>query len=828
MPATDRHRSPLRGGAALWALLALAGLLAAGCSFGRKDPSRFEHDTTRRTLYLTAVTNGIIHIQYTRPGQPPHTDRGWVTPAFQGKGEGRFTVKEQDDHYELSTGTLRIIVRYQDAGVEIQDASGRPLSEDMRIPSQGSRVEVRKKLHLAESFYGGGLHLGPLNKLGQRIEMWNSDPLADGNYALDEDAMHQSHPFLITMRDSIANGLLLNSTFRSTIDVGYTSPDELRLSADGGTMDYYFVYGPTMADVLASLRKLTGSPVMPPLWALGLNVVVPPFENSEQLLGFAERMRDGGMPADVLWIGHGARKFERQFTWDTDRFGNPVTLLGQLHGMHFRVLTELTPAIRYAPESDYKPFDSGVRGDHFITLPNGRYFVGKSLGSDMVFPDLTSPEVRKWWAGVTESWARSGVDGVWITRSEPVVDEPETGIPQDARYNGEGVRTDHKEVHNVYPNLLAESVHQGFEQASPGKRSLIVSRAGFLGIFRDAGLWTGEVPSTWAHLREVPSTLLSLSLSGNGLVGATLGGATRINDPELFVRWVELASWMPLLRQATQGTIETYPPYSLGPRVESIMKHTLDTRYRMTPYWYSLMHQYVRNGSPPIRPLIFDDAYTTDANVRNMSDEWLVGKNLLVAPVIERGTRTRTVYLPKGRWTEQATDRIYRGPVRVTVNAPLESVPTFAREGAIFTSWPLQTDLAGIRADTLIVDLYTPDRSHENSFLHTTDDGVSTGGSMSLTTFTLSHPKSGEIRLGLDRHDIGDFHPLETHLLLRFHHIDSEPRRVLITTGGNAQTELLRGEGRTLPFGWTFHKGSHIVEVLVPQQDAEMNVLLQL
>jgi alpha-glucosidase len=434
--------------------------------------------------------------------------------------------------------------------------------------------------------------------------------------------------------------------------------------------------------------------------------------------------------------------------------------------------------------------------------------------------------MRDWWSKEVRQWLRYGADGVWITRSEPIGNEKGAALPLDTRFNGESHLTDLRETHNIYPNLFAKATREGFKRAAPDKRPFLASRAGFTGIHRTSVVWTGEVPSTWSHLREVPATLLNLSLSGVGMVGSTMGGATRINDPELYVRWVELACWTPLLRQGAPASIETTLPWALGENVEAAVRKSLKNRYRMTPYWYSLLHEYARSGLPPMRALVLDKTFVTDPNVRNMDQEWMVGPFILVAPVLDRGTRTRTVYLPQGKWTEIQSERIYDGPVRVTVDAPLESTPLFARAGSILPSWPDQNSLTGAAPDTLIIDLYPPAAGKASRFRHVSDDGITIDGAQSITIFGLEEKTSGQLSLKLKRVDSGNFIPRETHLLLRFHHQPSMPRQVVYVAGNDAETRLVFTERSVMPFGWTYHEEQDWVEVLVPQQNDNMTVTL--
>lgn len=801
----------------------LATVMLAGCQRSGRERSEFEYSSATRTVRITALQDNVLHFQVFHPASHPARDRGWVIPSMP-KAAGTLMIREEPSQWSLSTPSLLITVRKQDAGVTIRDREGRLLSEDIRAPSQGNRVETRKKLTLDQAFYGAGLRLGQLNKIGRRLELWNSDPLENGSVSIDEDPMQMSHPLLLSMQDTVACGILLNSTWRAAYDIGYSSPDEFRISADGGTLDYLFIYGPFAGAVLKTSADLLGHPPLPPLWSLGLHVPLTAPSSAADLHGMAEELRKRGLPSDALWIDHEFRNHGRIFTWEPKQVANPVDLLGDLHGMGFHVVAEVDPGVRYSPDANYETFDQGVRGDLFLTTPEGHFYVGQGVSGPAVFPDVTLPKACDWWSQQVDSWTRSGIDGVWIIRNEPLAGEPISGMPLDLRFNGDGNRTDLREAHNVYADLFTSATRKGLLLAHPKQRVFVASAAGYAGLVPNAAIWSAVIPTTWIHFEEVPAALLNLALCGVGFAGVDIGGATRISDTELYIRWFELAAYTPLMRHRPVQLEGTLTPWGQGKQAEAIARKVTAERYRLTPYWYSLMHDYSLTGIPPMRPLFLDRSFYSDANVRSMADQWLVGPNLCVAPVVERGTRTRTVYLPSGYWTEVRTERIYKGPLRVTVDAPLDEIPIFAREGAILPSWPLVQSLSENSPDTLILDLYAQSPGVSSTFAYTSDDGTTLDSKSCTSVFHLSRTED-EYQLELTQ-DREGFIPVETHFLLVFHHQDSPPASVVFRSGNEAATRLLRNEGEPMPFTWAWDARHDIVRVLVPQQDARQSVTL--
>jgi alpha-glucosidase len=273
-----------------------------------------------------------------------------------------------------------------------------------------------------------------------------------------------------------------------------------------------------------------------------------------------------------------------------------------------------------------------------------------------VFPDFSRPATREWWGDMYKSLLDVGVAGIWNDMNEPsVFNTPNGTMPLDVVFDNDGQPTTHREIHNVYGQLMTRSTFEGLSRLQPDKRAFVLTRSSFAGGQRYAAVWTGDAPADWASLRQSISMLLGLGISGFPFIGSDIGGFVRMPSAELCTRWLQMGVFYPFMRMHTELATPDKEPWSFGERYEAINKRAIELRYELLPYIYNVMQQAGETGVPALRPLILE--FPNDAQVAATDDEFLFGSDLLVAPVLWEGTTNRRVYLPAGDWFDYWTGR---------------------------------------------------------------------------------------------------------------------------------------------------------------------------
>jgi alpha-glucosidase len=391
-------------------------------------------------------------------------------------------------------------------------------------------------------------------------------------------------------------------------------------------------------------------------------------------------------------------------------------MLSRLRDRGVRVITIVDPGVKYDP--GYPVFDQAVERDVLCRTEGGDIYIGQVWPGNTAFPDFVTEEARAWWGELNAEHVRSGLAGIWNDMNEPA-----TGaIAPDRMRFGKGAYP-HERYHNQYALLMAMGTTAGLLDAMPGRRTFVLSRAGFAGIQRYAANWMGDNQARWDHLWLSMPMAMGLGLSGQPFIGADIGGFQGDSNAELFLRWMQYGTLTPFCRNHSEiGYVDQYV-WSWGEPIQDLARAAIELRYRLLPYIYAAFLRAAETGAPVQRPLLYD--YQYDATVRDIDDEYLLGPDLLVAPVISAGVTARHVYLPAGGWYDWHTDQAHSGGIFLLAETPLDRIPIFARAGAVIPMWPeapASTD--GFHPDVVELHLFVPTVAGTSRSFMQEDDGL--------------------------------------------------------------------------------------------------------
>jgi alpha-glucosidase len=721
---------------ALLSVVLLPATASAGwSSFGAAGaPSRegnaLVFRSERGIASVSALTPSIVRVRFA-PKPAFGRDHSYaVVGRDLGDSRARFEVGAERS--TLATASLSVTIRHAPFGVTFATPAGEPIDADdpeLGTAFAGTRVRVWKQLAQDDHVYGLGEKAGRLDKRGwslggTAVAMWNSDTYA---YDASTDPLYASIPFLMVLRAGRAHGLLLDNSFRSFFDVGKESQSLLSFGAEDGELDYYFIDGPDPKTVLERYSALTGRMPLPPRWALGYHQSRYSYYPDTRVLEIARGFRERRIPADAIWLDIHYLDSYKPFSWDKERFPDPAALTSDLRALGFRLVTIVDPHPRKEPGAQL--YESGLAADAFVKNPDGSVFEGNVWPSNAehdpgpsVFPDFSKPSARDWWGGLLEPYLDAGVAGIWNDMNEPALFlEPAHTMPSDVRHDNEGQPTDHREIHNVYGLLNTRATFEGLKRLRPDARPFVLTRASFAGGQRYAAIWPGDNVSSWAQLAGSIPVLLGLGLSGFPFVGADIGGFAVGATPELYVRWLQLGVFYPFMRTHTGLGNPDQEPWSYGPEHEAINRRSIELRYELLPHVYSAMKDASDTGVPAMRPLFLE--FPNDANTWALDDEFMFGRDLLVAPVLREQASQRRVYLPPGDWYDFWTGKPVEGGRAFEVPVTLDTLPIFVRAGAFLFRQPVVQHTDQMEGQPLDVYAY-PAPASSASFYE--DDGATT------------------------------------------------------------------------------------------------------
>ncbi|MBA2284994.1 MAG: glycoside hydrolase family 31 protein [Ktedonobacteraceae bacterium] len=563
-------------------------------------------------------------------------------------------------------------------------------------------LRLVRALGSKERIYGLGESMGAMNRRGENCPVWNCDP-----HTRDTDSvktMYTSIPFYIGLHAGTgrAYGLLVDHSGFVEMDMGHTSEQEAQITVEGDNLVVYFFTGPTADAVLREYSKLTGYMPLPPRWTLGYHQARWSYQTQQEVEAVVTRLRERQHPCDAVWLDIDYMRGFRCFTWDPDAFPDPATMIARLHEQHVHVVTILDPGIKI--DDDYSVYQQGLERDYVCRYPDGELFTGTVWPGPCVFPDFSRAEVRDWWGGLYRDLLDQGVDGVWNDMNEPAtrslapVERPKRyGNTMDDdvlhRAGGEqpagpdGPAVSHSLFHNAYGMQMARASHDGIARLRPGARPFVLTRSGTAGMQRYAALWTGDNTSLWEHIPLAIRMCLNLGMSGVPFVGPDIGGFWNSSNGELLVRFAQMGVLAPFCRNHTAKGSADQEPWAFGEPYESAFRTAIETRYRLLPYLYTLFQQAAVTGAPIMRALCYH--YPNDERACDEETAFLLGENLLSAPIYEPGATARSVYLPPGTWLDYWDGTEYPGGTTCEIPAPLDRWPLLVRENSILPSGPL-------------------------------------------------------------------------------------------------------------------------------------------
>ena len=552
-----------------------------------------------------------------------------------------------------------------------------------------------KQLAPGEHLIGAAERTTNFDLRGQTITFWNVDPPLHHNVATGP--MYASIPFWMGLHSGRAYGIFVDSAWHSDLDAGASLPDVLSFGVAGGELTYYVFAGPDPQAILARYADLTGHMPLPPRWALGYGQSRWSYFPAAHLRDVADGLREHRIPADHLWLDIDYMDGYRVFTWNTRRFPQPERMLSELAAQGFKVVTIIDPGVKVDPT--YPVFTEGLEKNYFVRQPDGALSIGLVWPGECAFPDFSRAEVREWWGRLHSGLLDAGIAGVWDDMNEPGMTSmlvPGAGtihggtLPLEALHlpdGPDGEPMPHAAFHNAYGMQMARASFEGQQALRPDKRPFVLTRSGYAGVQRYAAIWTGDNDSAWDHIRMAARMCLMLGVTGIPFAGFDTGGFWGNSDGELLVRFTQLGAVMPFYRNHSAMRTVAQEPWAFGQPWEAFCQQTIELRYQLIPYLYTAFAEAARTGAPIARPLVY--AYPEETGFANIDDEHLLGPDLLAAPVMDAGGLHRDVVFPREVWVDWYSGERFTGPSRVTINAPLDIVPLFAREGAIIPLAPV-------------------------------------------------------------------------------------------------------------------------------------------
>ncbi len=609
---------------------------------------------------------------------------GFSLPAFQ--------LTQSDTSLCLSTSQLRVTIdqplrlvwEYCDAAGQWQHLAEDRAQHAYQISPQGSGVAHYQRRFAADDYYGLGEKAGDLNRKGRRFEMRNLDAM--GYNAASTDPLYKHLPLTITRHEGVSFGLFYDNLSTTQFDLGneldnYHLPYR-RYQAEAGDLDYYLMLGPQVLDVTKAFVRLTGKTLFGPKWSLGYSGSTMQYTDApdaqQQLSQFISGCQQYAIPCDSFQLSSGYTSIGAKryvFNWNRDKIPDPQQMSADFHAAGMKLAANIKPCLLH----DHPQYqDLTAQGlfiqDSVLDQPEMSVYWDDE-GSHL---DFTNPATIAWWQdNVTTQLLEQGIDATWNDNNEYEIWD------RGARCHGFGQAMTIEQIRPLMPLLMMRASFEAQQRFAPSKRPYLISRSGCAGMQRYVQTWSGDNRTNWQTLRYNIRMGVGMSLSGLFNVGHDVGGFSGLRpEPELFVRWVQNGVMHPRFTIHSWNDDQTVNEPWMYPAVSAMIRDVIALRYRLLPYFYTLLWQACQDDEPMLRPTFLDHEH--DANTFAETDDFMLGRDVLVASVVEAGQRRRSVYLPDNGqgWYCFYTGQWFGGAQTIELDAPLERLPLLVRAGA--------------------------------------------------------------------------------------------------------------------------------------------------
>ena len=626
------------------------------------------------TMRLQVFSPRVVRVVYGAGQTLPATR----SLAVIGKpGRARWTLAEPAGEVCLRTDELEVRVNRAGGAVAFYDKAGKLILTEQAngrslTPARVGGIDTLRggqQFALApdEAIYGLGQHPnGLMNYRGATVH-------------LQQENREVGVPMLVSSR---GYGVLWDNPAVTDVDAGRSNPETLSWTSEAADdVDYYFMYGPDLEDVIAAYRHLTGAAPMFAKWTWGFWQCRERYSTQSEILGVLAEYRQRHIPLDGViqdwqyWApgGWGSHEF------DPRRYPDPTGMVKTMHEANAHIIISIWPR-----------FDPGLANLAELEKAGAVYprvFPNVYPKGEGKWYDPFNPDGRRlYWKFLSGKLFARGFDGWWMDASEAELGGKWGEMRNLTTGAGPGAK-----VFNAYPLMHSTGVYQGQRAETSGKRVFILTRSAYAGQQRNAAVtWSGDTSGHWdIFAKQIPAGL-NFVASGipywNTDIGGFFGGDPA--DPryaELFTRWLQFGAFCPMFR--VHGTSKPKEMWRFDEATQKILIAYDQLRYHLLPYIYSVSWQVTSGGGTMMRPLVMD--FRADTNVFNIPDQFLFGPALMPCPVVKAGASTRGVHLPAGAaWTDFWTGNTYPGGRNIEAASPIDTMPLFVRAGSVIPYGP--------------------------------------------------------------------------------------------------------------------------------------------
>jgi oligosaccharide 4-alpha-D-glucosyltransferase len=729
----------------------------------KKLKNSIEIKVTDGVYLIEPFNNQIVHTTFL----PKKTRNGNFSFARAMEPENvAFTINDNDQKINISTSGISVEITKKPFKISYQYKNELLLQETKGYFIDDTLKAIGLQIDKDEVLYGGGERVLGMNRRGYKLQLYNR---AHYGYGTHSELMNYTLPLFLSSKKY---AVLFDNAASGYLDLDSKKDNSVTYSAVSGTMNYYVIAGNSWLNLIEEYTRLTGRQPLPPLWAFGNFSSRFGYHSQRQVMQTIDKFIRDSIPVDaviidIYWFGQGIFGSMGNLDWYKDSFPNPKAMIDTLKakGIKTILVTEpfiLTTSDRWKDAVDKKVICLG---------PDNKPFTYNFYFGNTGLIDIYKPEARQWFWDIYKDLTLQGIDGWWGDLGEPEV-HPAVIKHENGNAN---------DIHNAYGHSWAQMIYEGYQKDFPAVRPFILMRSGYAGSQRYGMIpWTGDVNRNWDGLESQPELALTMGMQGIAYTHSDLGGfadGTQIDD-ELYTRWLQYGVFQPVFRPHAQEQIPSEPVFMKN-LTKKRAKKSIELRYRLLPYNYSLAFENHHSGKPLMMPLFFVEPDNKELLTYDKCYLW--GDNILVCPVKQFQQRNAVVYLPKNSdWIDFYTGLNYKGGQRIDVQLSPENIPVFVKNGSIIPMSNANGNTTNYSSENIEIH-YWPNKNIESKFEIYTDDGL-TQNAYEKQEFEILSIKgisnNVNLKVSIDKNTGANYKNSANRISVVIHNINNKPKQI--------------------------------------------------
>ncbi|WP_025665500.1 glycoside hydrolase family 31 protein [Aquimarina megaterium] len=680
-------------------------------------------------------------------------------------------IRDDDNVLTIDTRGIDVHITKEPFHISYTYKGKKLISEKKGYIKTDSTEILDFNLDKSEVIYGAGSRVVGMNRRGKKLQLYNRAHYGYENYS---ELMNFTMPLVLSSKIYAVH---FDNAPIGFLDIDSKKDNTLQYETISGRKTYQVVAGDDWEDLIDQYTNLTGKQPLPPRWAFGNFASRFGYHSEKETKETVARFKADSIPLDavildIYWFGKEIKGHMGNFEFLKDSFPNPKQMINDFKDQGIKTILITEPFVLTTSKKWEEAVKRGVLGKDMQGNPFKYDFYFGNTG----IIDIYNPRGKEWFWDIYAKYTREyEVAGWWGDLGEPEVH------PSDLQHATGSA----DEVHNIYGHDWARLVQEGYQKDFPEQRPFILMRAGYSGSQRFGMIpWSGDVSRSWGGLQSQTEIALQMGMQGLGYMHSDLGGFAggETFDPELYTRWLQYGVFQPIFRPHAQEHIAPEPVFH-DTKTKTLAKKSIELRYSLLPYNYTIAFDNNQTGIPLMRPLFFEN--TDDKELSEISFTYMWGDDFLVSPVIQPGIASMDIPFPKGtNWFDFFTGQKFEGGTFKTVEIVEDHIPVFVKAGAFIPMvQPVQT--TKMYSTKNIMLHYYHDTTIKNSSGKLYDDDGKTPNAFEKGKYEIlrfdSTLSDKELSIALTSEKGANYTSIDRKVTLIIHNIHASPKSVTIS-----------------------------------------------